>query len=178
MGVVGEFALAAGLMASLAPATCASSTAALPVRAEFGSTLAPAKAITLARLFSELGQEMDARARLVAKEAILRVRRFWRSAQDAAREGGGVAAVSRVGALGSPEWGEADILRHAGARRLASACREAVLFAQRLPAGKVEAPSADMLELARLAVQRQAQQEEDVEAWAERLAREVGDIVD
>jgi hypothetical protein len=60
-----------------------------------------------------------------------------------------------------------------------AACQEAVSFAQRLASGKVEMPPADLLALARQVVQQQQmRQEEDVEAWAEQLARDVGHATD
>jgi hypothetical protein len=60
-----------------------------------------------------------------------------------------------------------------------AACQEAVSFAQRLPAGKLQPPSADMLALAKQAVQQQQQhQDEDVHTWAERLAQDIGKLTD
>jgi hypothetical protein len=60
-----------------------------------------------------------------------------------------------------------------------AACRDAVAFAERLAAGQVETPSDDLLALAKRAVQQQeARRGEDVDAWAERLARDVGNATD
>jgi hypothetical protein len=65
------------------------------------------------------------------------------------------------------------------AHEFTTACRATVLFAQRLPAGQVEAPSADMLALAERALQQQtARKSEDLAAWADRLARDVGNATD
>jgi hypothetical protein len=56
-----------------------------------------------------------------------------------------------------------------------ASCREAVSFAQQMAAGQVETPSAELLALARRAVERQqALEGEDVKTWAERLAKDVG----
>jgi len=55
-----------------------------------------------------------------------------------------------------------------------AACDEAVSFAQRLNVGHVDTPSLATLALARQALQTQQKlQQEDVDVWAERLAREV-----
>jgi hypothetical protein len=60
-----------------------------------------------------------------------------------------------------------------------AACREAVTFAQRLATGQVEAPSPDLLALAKQAQQQcDARKNEDVQAWAEQLARDVGNAMD
>jgi hypothetical protein len=60
-----------------------------------------------------------------------------------------------------------------------AACREAVTFAQRFEAGQVEAPSPDLLALAkRAAEQCAARRNEDVQTWAEQLARDVGNTTD
>src|SRR5262249_15479894 len=58
-------------------------------------------------------------------------------------------------------------------------CREAVTFAQRILTGQVEAPSPDLIALAtRAAQQCAARKNEDVQAWAEQLARDVGNATD
>jgi uncharacterized protein (TIGR04255 family) len=58
-------------------------------------------------------------------------------------------------------------------------CRQAVSFAQRIVTGQVEAPSPDLLALARQAAQQcAARKDEDVQAWADRLARDVGSATD
>jgi hypothetical protein len=60
-----------------------------------------------------------------------------------------------------------------------AACREAVTFAQRIEAGQVEAPSPDLLALAKQAAQQcAARKNEDGQAWAERLARDAGNATD
>jgi hypothetical protein len=60
-----------------------------------------------------------------------------------------------------------------------AACREAVSFAQQLPAGRVQAPSAELLALAKRAVEQQlARKDEDVQSWAEQLARDGGKATD
>ncbi len=57
--------------------------------------------------------------------------------------------------------------------------REAVAFAQQLSSREVAMASPELLALARQAAQRlQARQAEDVQTWADRLARDVGDAVD
>lgn len=58
-------------------------------------------------------------------------------------------------------------------------CNDAVAFAQRAFSGQVATPSQEMLELARRAIQScDARKDEDVQAWAERLARDVGHLTD
>ena len=69
------------------------------------------------------------------------------------------------------------------AERLADEAREAggdiVSFAQRILRGDVPTPSPDLMELAdRAARQCAERQREDVRAWAERLAGDVGDATD
>jgi hypothetical protein len=60
-----------------------------------------------------------------------------------------------------------------------AACREAVTFAQRLGTGQVEALSPELLALAKQAAQQcAARKKEDVQAWAEQLARDVGNATD
>lgn len=64
-------------------------------------------------------------------------------------------------------------------REFTAACREAVSIARSLPAGKFTAPSAELLALAKQAVQRQRERQgENVEAWAKRLAQDVGHLTD
>jgi hypothetical protein len=60
-----------------------------------------------------------------------------------------------------------------------TACREAVNFARQLVNGQVKASSPDLLALAkRAAEQCAARKNEDVEAWAERLARDISNTMD
>ncbi len=65
------------------------------------------------------------------------------------------------------------------ANEFATACGEAVTFAQRIVSGQLEVPSMSLLTLAKQALQHcSARQNEDVQVWAERLAREVGNATD
>jgi hypothetical protein len=58
-------------------------------------------------------------------------------------------------------------------------CRAAVAFAGRLAAGQLDTPSPELLALAKRALQRQqALKAEDVQTWAERLARDVSGATD
>jgi hypothetical protein len=60
-----------------------------------------------------------------------------------------------------------------------AACREAVLFAQKLPARQFEVPSAELLALAERAVAScEARKNEDVNEWANRLAQDVSNATD
>jgi len=60
-----------------------------------------------------------------------------------------------------------------------AACHEAVTFAQQLKTGQVGHLSHDLIALARQAVQQcAAREKEDVQTWADRLARDVGNATD
>jgi hypothetical protein len=62
---------------------------------------------------------------------------------------------------------------------LRGACNEAVAFAQQMPTGRIGGVSPHLLALAEKAVQQCAlRKDEDVQAWAERLARDVGNATD
>lgn len=80
--------------------------------------------------------------------------------------------VSLAGGTAAPEEYVAD-------EEFRVSCRKAVAVARQLAAGQTEPASAEMLELARRAIQRQQQlREEDIEALAEKLARAVSGAVD
>jgi hypothetical protein len=67
----------------------------------------------------------------------------------------------------------------ASADEFSLACREAVTFAQLLSSGRAAVPPANMLELAkRVVLKQKARKAEDVQTWAERLARDVGNATD
>jgi hypothetical protein len=76
----------------------------------------------------------------------------------------------------------ADILLDAEQRLMSefsAACQDAVDFAQRMASGQVGMPSPEMLALAKRAAQQcAARNNEDVQVWAEQLARDVGNAVD
>lgn len=55
-----------------------------------------------------------------------------------------------------------------------AACQDAINFAQRMAIGQVGVPSPELLALAKGAVQQcAARKNEDVQAWAKQLARDV-----
>lgn len=59
------------------------------------------------------------------------------------------------------------------------ACNEAVAFAQQMTTGRIGGVSVHLLALAEKAVQQCAlRKDEDVQVWAERLARDVGNVTD
>ena len=73
------------------------------------------------------------------------------------------------------ESGDLDSLANRTSDAFVDACREAELFANRLAAQSWETPSPDMLALAKQVVREQeAQDNEDVQTWADRLANDVG----
>jgi hypothetical protein len=58
-------------------------------------------------------------------------------------------------------------------------CRATVTLAQQLQTGQVKAPSADLLALAKQAAEHCAsRKDEDIQIWAERLARDTGNATD
>jgi hypothetical protein len=68
-------------------------------------------------------------------------------------------------------------------RRLAehfrASCRTTVSLAQQLQAGRAMTPSADLLALAKQAAEHRAsRKDEDIQTWAERLARDTGNATD
>jgi hypothetical protein len=59
------------------------------------------------------------------------------------------------------------------------ACQDTINFAQLMAQGQLEPPPPKLLDLAKRAVQQcMARQNEDVQVWAERLARDVSEVTD
>jgi len=72
-----------------------------------------------------------------------------------------------------------ECLQHQFADASAAAGREIVAFAQGILRGQAQAVSADMMDLADRAARQCAERDgEDVRAWAEKLAGDVGDCTD
>jgi hypothetical protein len=65
------------------------------------------------------------------------------------------------------------------AEEIRTACRDALTFAEQMMSGQIAVSSADLLALARQAAEGcEARKQEDIQTWADRLARDVGHVAD
>jgi hypothetical protein len=153
--------LSAALFVPLPPEACPNTPISeQPGRSSIAGLAPSEQALWLARLYEQLDKMAgDIGSRMVANETVLRASQLWQVA----------FAPTCLGQSGSSDH----------FAQFIADCREAVSFAERFDAVHVEPASPDLLALARQVVAQQAQrQSEDVRAWAERLARDVGNATD
>ncbi len=153
----------AGLALPLAPSIASGTPASdLRPRTYLSAPAEPGQAVWLTRLFTKLDYLAgDPTSQQFVRELVVCANQVWQA--DSFSFGWIVAGPAKA-----DDIEEFDIAR-----------REAVAFAQQLSSREVAMASPELLALARQAAQRlQARQAEDVQTWADRLARDVGDAVD
>jgi hypothetical protein len=177
-----DLTFSASLMMSLAPAMTANTPASEPPPPLYlDESAARGQVFWLVQFSTKLDYVADdTGTRIIAKETVIWANQEWQSGFAFRLKGRWRQALSGAESLAPLGWVTSSLCRSdTDGREFIAACQEAVSFAQRLSAGLIEKPSTDLLALAKQVVQQQQRrQAEDVQPWAERLARDVGDAVD